>query len=132
MYKQHILDEIKRIAASNGGVAPGRAKFLSETGIRESDWMGKYWVRWNDALREAGFAPNQMQGAYKDEELLERLGSFIRELGSYPIRGELLLKARNDSSFPNEKTFRRLGSKKELAAMIIARYGDRPGYEDVM
>jgi hypothetical protein len=56
--KQHILDEIKRTAAANGKLPLGKAKFLRETGIKESDWGGIYWARWGDALREAGFEPN--------------------------------------------------------------------------
>ena len=59
--KAHMLDEIERTAEANGGRALGRQRFYAETGIKETDWSGKYWVRWSDALREAGFAPNQFQ-----------------------------------------------------------------------
>jgi hypothetical protein len=43
MNKQHILTEIKRTAASNGGVPLGVSKFSKETGIKDSDWRGKIW-----------------------------------------------------------------------------------------
>jgi hypothetical protein len=58
MTKEEILDEIKRIAAANDSIPPGAQRFRSETGISESAWSGKYWARWGDALREAGFSPN--------------------------------------------------------------------------
>jgi hypothetical protein len=45
MNKQHILDEIKRIAQTNGGRSVGRLRFEKETGIRVADWQGKYWAR---------------------------------------------------------------------------------------
>lgn len=51
MNKQHILAEIARIASRNGGVALGRERFFQETGIKESDWLGKYWARWSDAVK---------------------------------------------------------------------------------
>jgi hypothetical protein len=43
--KEHILKEIKRTALENGGKPLGKKKFETETGIRESDWSGIYWVR---------------------------------------------------------------------------------------
>jgi hypothetical protein len=54
--KQHILSEIRRTAAANGGVPLGVQRFFTETGIKSSDWHGKFWARWGDALREAGFS----------------------------------------------------------------------------
>jgi hypothetical protein len=70
MDKAHILVEIKRTAAENGGIALGRERFYAETGIRQKDWYGKHWIRWGDALQEAGFAPNALQSLYTDELLL--------------------------------------------------------------
>lgn len=55
MEKQHILNEIRRTAKANGGDPLGRERFLTDTGIKQSDWYGKYWIRWGDAVREAGF-----------------------------------------------------------------------------
>jgi hypothetical protein len=59
MKKQEILDEIKRTAAANGGKPPGSRTFATETGIQESEWLGKHWARWGDAVHEAGLVPNQ-------------------------------------------------------------------------
>ena len=64
--KQHILDEIRRTVEANGGVALGKQRFFSETGIRESDWSGKFWIRWGDEVREAGYEPNVRQTAFED------------------------------------------------------------------
>jgi hypothetical protein len=91
--KAHILDEIELTAEANGGQALGRLRFYAETGIKETDWSGKYWVRWSDALREAGYAPNQFQLAYDERFLLKELASFVRELGHFPVIAELKLRA---------------------------------------
>jgi hypothetical protein len=74
---------------------------------RESDWSGKYWVRWSDALREAGYAPNQFQLAYDERFLLKELAAFVRELGHFPVIAELKLRARQDPVFPSPNTFAR-------------------------
>jgi hypothetical protein len=60
MGKAEIITEIQRVAAANGGVAPGWRKLAATTGIKYADWCGVHWARWNDALREAGLAPNQL------------------------------------------------------------------------
>ena len=59
MKKADIIREIKRLAEANGGAPLGMQRFASETGISRSHWRGRYWVNWSDALREAGYAPNQ-------------------------------------------------------------------------
>jgi len=73
MDKQHILDEIRRTAEENGGKPLGKATFLSETGIRETDWSGIHWARWGDAITEAGYSPNKMVDAFPVEYVLECL-----------------------------------------------------------
>jgi len=72
MKKQHIIAEIRRTAEENGGVPLGRERFFKATGIRETDWSGIHWVRWNDALQEAGFAPNKLRGAYAEKTLIRK------------------------------------------------------------
>ena len=52
MDKQHILDEIKRTAATNGGKPLVRDRFYKATGIKRSDWLDKIWACWRD--RSAG------------------------------------------------------------------------------
>src|SRR5688572_15936545 len=112
MTKQHILDELKRVAKRMGGVAPGRLRFQTETGIKESDWRGRYWIRWNEAVKEAGLTPNQKTEGYDDDLLVAKLISFARELGHFPLVAELLMKARTEKGFPSESTFRNnLGTK---------------------
>jgi hypothetical protein len=109
--KAHILDEIERTAEANGGRALGRQRFYAETGIKETDRSGKYWVRWSDALREAGYAPNQFQLAYDEQFLLKELAAFVQELGHFPVIAELKLRARQDPEFPSHNTFARFGGK---------------------
>jgi hypothetical protein len=68
--RDRIISEIKRIASATGGEPPGRGVFLRETGIKESAWRGRYWARWGDALKEAGFEPNELQPKKIERSLL--------------------------------------------------------------
>ena len=132
MNKEHILREIQRTAEANGGKPLGRLRFLSETGIKESDWRGRYWARWNDALREAGYGPNKLQEGYEDAELLKRLAQLVRELGRIPVVSEMQLKSRSDPSFPNSKTFKRFGNKQQLLAHLLGYVQAYPDGQDLI
>jgi hypothetical protein len=116
-----ILSAIKEHAEANGGVPLGRTRFEKLTGIRESDWLGRYWARWGDALQEAGYEPNKMQRSLDDEIVLSALVPIIRELGRFPTDAELRLRRRTDRLFPSHGVFERLGGKRELAAWLLER-----------
>jgi hypothetical protein len=131
MNRERILAEIKRTAQVNGGDPLGKIAFFRETGIKESDWHGKFWVRWSDALAEAGFPPNRMNEALPDATLIERFVELIRGLGHYPVGGEIRLKARSSADFPSHNTFARFGTKSEFAARVLDYCQSRPDLADV-
>jgi hypothetical protein len=130
--KQLIWDEIKRVAKANGGKAPGRERFEGETGIKSSDWYPHCWLRWGDALQEAGFSLNKFQTAYDQATLLETFVGLIRELGHFPIHGEVRRKSIKDPTFPSHTVFDRLGGKHKLAELIVEYCKSRNGFDDVL
>ncbi len=129
--KSHILNEIKRTTKENGGAPLGRARFETEVGIKYSDWYGINWGRWGDALREAGFPSNKLQGAYEEKDLIEKLITLTKEIGRFPVEGELRMKRRKDPTFPSHGAFACLGSKHQLKARVIEYCRSHPGLEDV-
>jgi Meiotically up-regulated gene 113 len=132
MNKEYILKEIVRTAKENSGIPLGWRKFAKETGIRYSDWWGKYWAKWNDALIEAGYPPNKLQSAYDETFLIEQVIALIRETGKLPTAGELRLKAYNSIGFPDPKTIRRrVGGKSELPNKLLAYCEGKPEYSDI-
>jgi hypothetical protein len=132
MNKEHILSEIRRTSAQNGGIPLGRRRFEKETGIRGSDWLGTYWARWGDALKEAGFGANEFQAAYSKEFLIEAFIGLIRELGRVPVEAELRMKAHKEKSFPGHSALGRLGSKSQRLQVIVAYCQSRQEYQDVI
>lgn len=132
MDKSHIISEIKRTAQENGGVPLGTSRFAQITGIQISDWNGKYWARWGDALVEAGFKPNILQGAFTDEHIIIKLISLIRELGKYPVVAELKMKSYKDKTFPTRNVFWRLGGQSAVAKKVIDYCKTQDGYDDVI
>ena len=133
MNRQHILDEIRRTAKSNGGVPLGRDRFEQETGIKYTEWYGRHWVRWSDAVQEAGFLPNSFRGAFGDDTVIEKLISLIRELGHFPVTGELRLRRHRDRSFPNDKVFyAHFGSVDGVKKAVLEYCRTHIGFDDIV
>jgi hypothetical protein len=130
--KQHILAEIKRLADASGGRPPGIRAFESQTGIKESEWFPHLWLRWSEAQKEAGYAPNAMVEARSEESLLESFARLAQRLGRFPIQGELIRESKASDSFPSEKGFRRFGGKAKLLSALAAFCRRHPGFEDVL
>ncbi|MGA7710713.1 MAG: GIY-YIG nuclease family protein [Rhizomicrobium sp.] len=128
--KSDILNEIKRTALANGGKPLGTAKFENETGIKAHEW-GRYWARIGDAQKEAGFEPNQRQGAYADEHLVEKLAGLMRKLGTFPTYREIEVERRSDSDLPTPKAFKRLGKKEQLVRLVSEYCAKHKGFDDV-
>ncbi|MCA9481001.1 MAG: GIY-YIG nuclease family protein [Nitrospira sp.] len=132
MEKQAILDELKRIAEESGGKSPGFQRFSSETGLRKSDWYPHLWLRWGDAIQEAGLPENEFISAFDPELLILKYIELIRELGHFPVEGELRIKAKEDQSFPSHSAFAKLGGK-SVRVRKIAKYCEgKPEYENVL
>jgi hypothetical protein len=132
MEKAQILETIRRMAATNGGKAPGSQRFESETGLGKADWYPKYWLRWGDAVREAGCEPNSLSTSWGEDVLIRKYIDLTRELGRFPIEGDLMLKRRSDRTFPNRDAFSRLGNKPERSGKILAYCRAHDGFEDVI
>lgn len=132
MNKDKIIEEIQRTAEANGGTPLGRKKFFQETGIKESDWSGKFWIRWSDAIVEAGLIPNKMQKAFADKYLFEKYVQLVKEIGHIPTAPEIRMKRRNDPNFPSRNTFSRLGTKQQLLSKLLAFCRANIEYEELI
>jgi len=131
MTKQDILDAIRRTARENGNKPFGVRRFEKETGIKEYDW-GRYWARFGDAQQEAGFMPNQLQGAHSTQFLMEKLVGLVRKLGKFPTYREINVERGNDPGLPDKGAFYRLGAKKQLAARVMEYCTEKAGHDDVI
>jgi hypothetical protein len=125
MTKTEILNSIRRIAADNGGKAPGSQRVATETGMRKSDWYPKLWVRWSDAVREAGLEPNSLAAAPSDAELIKKHIAIIRQLDRFPIEADLRLQ-------PNLRGLTSLGTKLERVTKVLQYCREHKGFDDVV
>ena len=132
MDKNFILDEIRRTAEANGGKPLGTQRFEGETGIRKSDWYGKYWRNWGEAIAEAGLSPNEFQRPYDPSLLLEKFLDLTRELGRIPTEADLRIKARTDRTFPSHSSFSKLGTRSDRVRKLMDFCTSNEGFQDVL
>lgn len=132
MNREHFLREIRPTAEANGGKPPGWRRVQSATGIPYTDWHGKFWVRWNDAIHEAGYVANQRTKSHDASELLDKHSELIREPGRLPVSGDLRLKAWSDPEFPSERPFARsVVSRRWLPKRLASAVADPGMRKDV-
>ncbi|SCB40779.1 GIY-YIG nuclease family protein [Rhizobium multihospitium] len=130
--REHIISEIRRLAAQSGGQPPGVQAFVSATGIIESKWLGKYWARWSDALIEAGFEPNSWAGKSDTSVILTGLIAACRHYGRFPTNAEMSMLRATDATIPSPKTIlSNFGGRSELIAALREHIGRDPRYDDV-
>ena len=131
--REFIISEIRRLAASNGGVPPGEQRFGTATGIARCKWVGLHWLRWSEALAEAGFRPNGLSVRLDSDELLVKLAAFCRELGRFPSHYEIRMQHRSDPAFPGDTTLRRhFGGRRRLAAALRRLALADPAWADLL
>ena len=131
--REHILNEIRRIAREQGGVPPGRVRFEQETGIGESVWYGVIWARWNDAVAEAGFAPNNLQGKLPSDLVLSKYAEVCRYFGHVPSSGELRMYSRETVGFLSHNTFSKHFGRKEELIKALRHWAEKTkGNEDLL
>ena len=130
--KEEILNEIRRVAELNGGKMVGKRKFQTLTGIKESAWKGKFWINWSDVVEEAGFKTKIFIQAWDEDKMLEKLADLVLELDHFPQDAELKMKRYEDKTFPNEKSYRRLGNKLLKAKTLYEWCRNNPKYARVI
>lgn len=131
--KAAVIRAIQGLAEENGGVPVGRERFVAETGFRPSLWDGGIWLRWNDAVREAGYEPNVMQDRrLSDDDLLQRLAGLTRKLGQYPTVAHMKLERRANPDFPAKGVVtHRLGNRTEQMRRLREFVDGTPEFADV-
>ena len=107
MSKERILAEIRRTAEENGGAPLGQNSFVDATGIAQSQWRGKYWRNWGEAVRAAGLEPNRPKEPHGRENLVRALAVLSAKLGRFPTQADVGLEKRADPTFPTMSAFER-------------------------
>lgn len=92
--KKDILDSIAAIATRMGR-APSYSEFFSRAGISRYA-VAKFFPRWNDAVRAAGFKPRKLRLQLQDSELLRDWGETVRRRRAAPSRRAYLLEGKYD------------------------------------
>lgn len=122
--REVILTEIRRVAQTMGGAAPGRQVFERETGIRQGEWLGIYWARWGDALVAAGLSSNRKNAKLDGATFLARIAQVFRHHRRVPTTGEFRLYRQVDPICPAHST---LDNRFSFPAPGLARWPTGPG-----
>ena len=130
--RDEIIREIQRLTAESGQ-APGQKAFARDTGIHEHQWRGKFWARWGDALKDAGFQPNEWTSRLDKNGVLLGLIGACRYYGRVPTRDEVDIYRKADPSVPSTNAIaRHLGGRAEMIEALRAHSEGDPNFEDIL
>jgi hypothetical protein len=124
--REEILSGVRKFVETKGKV-PGEKAFRRATRIKDSAWKGRYWVRWSDVVREAGFEPSKWIQKIPDEDLLEKLAAFVTTLDHFPVRDEINIQARRVHGFPYWATIRKRYSGMPETAAALLKFSKKTG-----
>lgn len=130
--RQRVIEEIRRIAAENGGAPPGKFLFHRMTGFSQALWQGQEWLKWNDAVKEAGFVPNARTPRKDNDELLAGYAAAMRKFGRVPTNGELVAYRKSGAQLASQHTYRtHFGGKSVLLRAVKSWAGANAEWADV-
>lgn len=131
MDRQQIVAEIKRLALENGGQPPGRQAFENATGAKMSEWYPHIWLRWGDALAEAGYAPNSLQEGRVTKSLYTDTSRSQGSWEDFRLRVSFVEKPERTRHF-SHSAFERFGGKEKLLDAVAAYCQKAGGLDDIL
>ncbi len=118
MTKEQILAKLRVLAKEYGGHI-SKIRFLKETGLNERQFLGKYWVKWNDVLEEAGLLTKKFSiQKIDDDVIVKAFAGLIEKLGQWPTTNEQRMEHNVNELFPGEDVIRRFRKEKSLPLAI--------------
>lgn len=103
-----IIAQLKETAADNGGRPLGARAFHAATNISRNDLWKAGFAKYSDAVKAAGLEPNALTVARNGDEMLAALAEVARNLGRFPVVGDLKVERAKNPSFPSYEAFLRL------------------------
>jgi hypothetical protein len=131
--REKILMEIKRLAAANGGTPPGREKFARVTGIRGSEWLGKFWTKWSEAVIEAGFEPQKFIQRWDPDQVFPHLAEACRHFRAFPTKYQMMFYQKEHPAFPHSSSLdAHFGSKTAMVEGLRDWASQQQEYQDLL
>ena len=128
--REIIIAEIQRLARENGQ-APGQILFSKETSIAAHQWQ-KFWPRWGDALKDAGFEANEWTKRLDADQLLRSLATAVRHFGRWPTKIEINLLHQTNPDMPTMAAINRnLGRRDDLVVALANLAAANPEFADI-
>ena len=98
-----------------------------------SEWYGKHFRSWGDALLEAGYNPNKKQRKLPSEQVLRKYAEAVRYFGRIPTEIDIRMYTRSRPDVPGHSTFRNhFGNKSGLVAALAKWVRENKEFSDLV
>lgn len=124
--KEQILEFIRNLAGKLGRT-PSKREFEEFSKLTEFQ-IQKHFTSWNEAVRTAGFEPNEKNFRLDDNVLLEDWAKLVKRRGKIPTVNEY----RREGKHSPEALSRRFGNWGGIPDKFREFAESKPGFEDVL
>lgn len=129
--RESIIAAYNDLVAEKGGKVIGEGVFTKESHFSRYYWHGGFWRSWSAFQADAGHTPNEPNQKTEDETLLQRFAELALDRKEVPTEPDLVLKRKEDPSFPSKGCFRRWGSRESLLSKLGEYCEGKPQFKVV-
>ncbi len=130
--KEKVIRLYKELVKQHSGEPIGERIFKRETDLSHHYWKGGYWRSWSAFQKDAGYVPNIKTSKIPDQILLNSFAELALEKDVIPTEPDLMLRRKDDPSFPNKLAFRRLGGREQLLEKVAEYCKGKEKYAPVL
>ena len=98
-----------------------------------SEWYGIYFRSWGDALKAAGYEPNEKNLKFSSDLVLRKYAEAVRYFGRVPADIDIRMYSRSRQDFPGHTTFTsHFGNKAGLVAALVEWVHENEDFADLI
>ncbi|MHB8595166.1 MAG: GIY-YIG nuclease family protein, partial [Acidimicrobiales bacterium] len=129
--RDRVISAYRKATKANTDIPLSQREFKKI--VPETAWFRKYFARFSELVRAAGYEPGVKHVRHADEPLLEPMVELVRRFGRFPTSAERVMERRSNPAFPSNATLGdHFGDTDGLKAALRSFCARREDCDDIL